>query len=844
MDFYTYIDSGDWTGLPAFNHATWSFSRGETQAFQQSTENSDSSLSAEYGQTGSTGETYGFTEKSSRTGYDWSSSNGSTTTGDPYGETYSYSESQSGNATQYSKDADTIVAFSGSQQRLDDSYASGRTYYGLPTETSYTGGTETSNYVMLIDSSSSSGDTFSSSYPGTSTSSFSTGTTTSSATYTPPSSTVRTISASSLELSSYQETFYYSTRTSSQSDEACARVTTTSSAETVTVGTGSTTTVAWGTQETLVSHTYTTTVYPDADESNAVTGSQDAAVAITETYLAGTDTATRNKSFLQTVHSRSPLQNTVLLMKGGEGSDDYNQGHALWTFSKTDAVFSDASVSVWTGFFASTSAETFTFSDLRIFSTSQITVGLATEGRSTTSDTDGSGIISITNGLGSSAATSVSHSWGYAMGEVGTWLSTYVAIAGTSSSTVSATVFTHTDFARGYATTGARPFTTGTSRGFWSATSSSGTHSVWGFTAATTARKNSRVTSTYATLASSHTVTGSGTDTSLVFLGMVSYSLSTTLASTVTLTQETWLDAATVERYTLSNTGEGYTYSTIRHEDESRVDYTSQRAGLVTATIQALHENKEGVWFSVHPRGYLGFGGSFTQPDQQIYLTTEQGLAAGATFAAATLYPPSFSKEHQQDNGVTFFPVDRNNPPYLAGDGLAGSSLMSIPGAVETVLSVAATWTSTVAAGSSTSTSTRLATHTLGVVSAITGSFHTAEDLVFNSGDSNIGINGLFAAGGGYAAGENKMGDPCTIRLGVGRLSWTEYSASQSIGTGATGSTENTHGTISFTIPAGRAVRMSTEHLVSAWWTTSTFLSPFPNHHFQTTNQRPTPPAP
>lgn len=804
MNYYTSVDSAAWTGFPVGDLVSFSRVTAETIAYQFNSEDTNASIHESTGETWVAAETYNRTNSKSSKSYMSSGSSGSTFTGSPYGATHTGSSSQSGYSTDYQVSADTSAGSSFSAQSETGGFASAENYFAHTTPFG------TGDYVASVDSGSGAGSINSFTTP------------TSGA-----SSSVRTLSMSSRDLSTSAQTFDYSTHTSISNDDL-PRVTTSSWSVATTVGTIVSSTVAWNTIVTYINQAYTTLADLDFDSGNAVTGPQDFTSAITEDYVSGTFSGTREKLFPATFRSFSPLRNTVILMNEGKGAGDWNMGNVLWTFSRTGANFTDTSLSVFSDLYASVSGNTFTFSDLRMFSTSEIILSAATVGFSTTSGTAGSGIITLTNGIASSGATSQTHSTGYAMGDVASFLST----SSNSSTAGSSTVYTHTDFVSGYATSGALPFTTGTSTGFWSATSTSGTHKAWDVSTSTTVLKNSRVTTTYAGLASSHTITGSGTSTGLYFLGMVSYQLSTTLISRVALTENTYLNPFSVSVYTLSNTGEAYTQSTVRAESGGFTNITSQRAGLEIAAISPLHTMQEGVWFTVHPRGYLGFGGSFTQPDQAVYLTTQQGLAAGATFTTASLQPPSMTADLQNGAGVTFFPVNPSNPPSLVGDGLENSSMVSIPTSVVTAILVAATWTSTYATGSSISTSSRLATHTLGVVSAITGEFHCAEEIQMNSADANIGINGLFAPVGGYAGGDNMMLAPSTVRLALGRVSWTDYSAGASSNTGATGSTQNTHGTVSFVVASGKAIRFSAEPLISAWWTTNGFDE---NNHFTST---------
>ena len=206
------------------------------------------------------------------------------------------------------------------------------------------------------------------------------------------------------------------------------------------------------------------------------------------------------------------------------------------------------------------------------------------------------------------------------------------------------------------------------------------------------------------------------------------------------------------------------------------------------------------------PNGYVGFIGSFTQTVSKVYLSTTQGLAAGDTFAPATLYPPSTANLYEKlgSPGLTVIPINEDNPPNLVGVGLESSSLISTPTSVVSKVSVAATWTSTYLAFSPTlsqfveSTATKLATHTLGVAGPIAGTFYATE---------------------GAHAGHNRLGVDVTVRLPAYRASYTLHHAFESEGVPG-GVVTDSEGNVTFVIPGHAAVSWETEDAIKAWFTT------------------------
>lgn len=640
---------------------------------------------------------------------------------------------------------------------------------------------------------------------------------------------------------------------------------------TTTVG-GATTTAStslstWGTTWSTVD-TDTTTTDAGTGTTAEITAVQDTTSFVTEVAGTGTGTFTRVQDFTFTHHSNSPLRDTIVLQRADEFSDYYSLGHVLWLFDKSSETnLTSHSKGVFTDFYTTSSDLTITISDYRKFVTSSFAAGTVTlasttyESISTSSvgpNTTHTVTATMTNGVFTTHTSDNTFLYQtvtetFSLGDIGTILQTSVETYTTTtdtdappaSSTGSTTLFTHTDYVSGYETDGALSFTLATSVGFWSSTSRSFLTEKWASTYSSTVIKPIRLVASFAILADSHTVIGAGTDTTRVFLGkfstatskVYSYASSTTSSAfyipemcSISTVNETASTSDTVNHVTSGSTG-----TTIVSAGHSLTHWTFKRAGIRMESTSAGHEAPYGdiVRYTVPAYGHVGFVGSFTQPDQSVYLTTECGLSSGSVFDTAWTMTPPAGKSLFEEAGATIYPVNERNLPSLIGVGLVNSSLMETPTAMTTCLSVAATWTTTQTYTGGTSTATTTAVHTIGVVSAISGEFLTERPISFSDGNSNIGINGLFATTGGFGAGDNRMNASATVFVGMGRVSWTERASGQSTG-GDSYSTQGDGLTVSFTIPQGVGLVISEEPLLTMSWDKTTAI-PGGGDHIQFT---------
>ena len=193
-------------------------------------------------------------------------------------------------------------------------------------------------------------------------------------------------------------------------------------------------------------------------------------------------------------------------------------------------------------------------------------------------------------------------------------------------------------------------------------------------------------------------------------------------------------------------------------------------------------------------------------------MTTTQGIASGSAFSEVTLVPPS---EVSAVRGVRMVPVG-SGVSFGGTEGAVRTSLVSVPDGITSVISVAATWSSTTSTAGTTSLTTRAATHTLGVVSAISGQFWSRAGLTLNSAArTELAVIGPNA--GGYACGDNVVGSTFEVVLRSGAASWTAYTAGESTA-GATSSGSGTDGSLAFTVGSTQAVVISAEPVLTARW--------------------------
>lgn len=568
-----------------------------------------------------------------------------------------------------------------------------------------------------------------------------------------------------------------------------------------------------------------------------------------------------------TGHAYAQKIDTVLLMHGGRGENDFNLGDMLWHFTLSALGDTASTVGRFSDLFASTGAATVTLSDYEKYRTNSIAISEIAFSQntvtSTTSTITGTGTATgtastgatvmvyskggaawseyesctttIVTGTGTATGTAattgislaasntstVNHT--FSIGDVGTSLSTWTA----GTETYSTTIFTHTIQLTGYDTNFS--WTSETQTDYFASSSFSETRLALWQSTTTSMDIVLRSTTTDAALINSYSSYMSGTDTSYFFLGKVS-TATTRVYSFATTTSQSLYDShfnqearnfTTFSSYSLVGGGNGATSSV--HEAINITNFTKYRALPQLRTTPDGWDHYQftgGVWetvdkarFSVLPYGYAGFGGAFVASTLAVKFTVEAGLLSGSAFAGQSFQfgpLPTVSAYP----GVTLYPVD----PALTFDmpGAARASYVTGLSSIGTA-SVAVTWTSTTTATTSSGTASqvtsRLATYTLAGVSAIGGTFFSEDNLSIHSEES-------FQLVGGYAVGDNNLGHPYTVFARSGFAQWTEYSAGQSTAS-ASFSTSGSNGTVSFTVPGNKGIVFQIEPIFTANWTGS-----------------------
>lgn len=578
----------------------------------------------------------------------------------------------------------------------------------------------------------------------------------------------------------------------------------------------------------------------------------------TETTDTGslTWTADETTNLTATTHPRTSwafetlLRDTVFLLNGDPGTD-YNLGGMLWAF-RTDIITAGQSTAgLFSALYSSTAAETVTLPERSAFLTSSAAVTAITTSTATatttstrTSTTDTAqppetytATSTATSYNGSSyeaTAFTVTHSATWNLGDVSTSESTGTITTTTDTAapaaTTSSTIFTHSIQSTGYSA-GTLWTSTTTTVTWGDVTSASGTHTAPWSSTSTTLAKSSRFSTTDAALVSSFSTWSTGTatsDTISSFLGLVSTATTRVYSSTSTFSAPTWHAAlhASVPSQTSSFIIGGDSRLETTSGAASLTAWTEARASI-RASARPEHDNMPDhnqAWYQVHPRGFAGFGGSFTISTLPAYLTTTQGLAAGSTFTAETL---QITRTAQACEGLTFFPVTTGFELGGTANALS-TSLISTPSVMTSQISVAVTWSSTTSttasAGTTSASTTRAATHTLGVTSSITGEFWSADAITFNSAARSEMPGG--AISGGYAIGDNNRGTAWRVFLRQGAATWTEYTAGQSTAA-LTHSSTGTDASISFSVPYSHAAVISMEPVLTARWDTAGNASAF-----------------
>lgn len=618
-----------------------------------------------------------------------------------------------------------------------------------------------------------------------------------------------------------------------------------------TTGTPSTVSASSWTTTATVSTFATSQITSDNTTAEITYSADYRSTATTTSPIFGTTFTVGHSTATTTNHAWSPLENTVCLMNGNRNGDDYNLGNQLWVFSLGSLNATASTAGRFTDLFSSVSSATRTLSDYQKFTTSSVGVTAITVSFNTTAVTSWT-VTGFTAGTGTNPDTvhtastnvTVSTTWKngatwdsyshyvsgtshlisgaasnystatltFSLGDVSTSLHTETV--GSPVSTISDTHFFGTYQETGYTDSG---WTSTTSTMGFAGSSTTESHLALHSPATTTQMIDARSTTTDETLISKFSSVG--TDWHVV--GLSKTTTTRVFTAPVSTTRSVWLDELNpeVENYTTNSVStfvpNGSVDTNFSMSESVAVTYRTENRRLPNTWSNAyeswtsFYTELDNAWHRGPAFGYGGPGGDFTQSSLPVYLSVSIGLAGGGAFGTQTLGTGNLPTALAY-SGVTFFP-DRADYPITLPAGAARAKYVSRISSLGQTASVAVTWTTTTASGTSTITSSTAATYTVAGVSSISGSFYRELPLTFNTSD----IRGGAPFRGGYALGENALASDYTVRIDGGFVAWTAFSSDSSV---SSGSTSSTAGSVTFTVPASLAIVLSVEPIISMSW--------------------------
>jgi hypothetical protein len=204
-----------------------------------------------------------------------------------------------------------------------------------------------------------------------------------------------------------------------------------------------------------------------------------------------------------------------------------------------------------------------------------------------------------------------------------------------------------------------------------------------------------------------------------------------------------------------------------------------------------------------------------------VYSSINIGLISGGTYGTdQTLNSTNLPTALAYDN-VTIFPdsVDNTNFPV-------GAYAMRYISTAESIGSrlVGVTWSTTTQTdytlkditGGTTVTTTQTnvakpATYSIAPVGLIAGDFYSSGQITFNTNDVRMSNN----FSGGFALGNNAIGNDYTVSLGLGYVAWTAYDSTGSV---SSNQSQGVGNTVSFTVPSSLAIVLNAEPILSMSW--------------------------
>jgi len=538
------------------------------------------------------------------------------------------------------------------------------------------------------------------------------------------------------------------------------------------------------------------------------------------TYPYTTSTQGSDSTFTKTNHLISPYDDTVILANAGKTISNYNIGNQIWTFSKYYINLTSSSSGRFSDFFVSYDSNYIEVKNQSKFSTKSIAGTAITYSRNTRATTYSGGSITRTfesyNGIEYTATNnSKTETITKNIGDVSTSITSYGTNTGIQ--------FYSTIQISGYDSLNS--FTIGTTtEGAYTSSSTIVVNKFWN-SAQSTESGYSRKTTTDEILYSSYLT--SGTDSS--FVGFKKTTTTNAYLVETTFTYPFWdiqLNPI-ISRYT-SSYSNSYSFTNgVSTEGNSIGETINLKLWTITNispriwTNSPIYQENVAVYKSP-PIGYAGFGGNFNQSNLSVYQSISIELIGGGTYGTEqTLNSYDLPTALAYDN-VTIFPdsIYSSNHPYGAYLMRYISTNDSIGGRL-----IGITWSTTSQTnytlkditGGTTATTTQTivvkpATYSVSPVGLITGDFYSSGEITFNTSD--VRMNNNFS--GGYALGNNAIGNDYTVSLGSGYVEWTAYNSTGSV---SSAQSSESNGSISFTVPSSLAIVFNAEPILSISWT-------------------------
>jgi hypothetical protein len=533
------------------------------------------------------------------------------------------------------------------------------------------------------------------------------------------------------------------------------------------------------------------------------------------TYAYTTSTQGSISTSTITNHFISPYVDTVILANAGKNSKNYNIGNQIWTFSNLPAIPSGSTFGRFSQLFSSTEAD-YLVLPYQSSRTAQRTIvataiTLSQNTRTVTHSSAGTIVSNFTSYNGVEYSVSANQKTVTITRNIG---DVSTSISGAS------TVFYSTSQVSGYDYSNS--FTTSTET--FTAYTSSRTITVNKFwnSAESTEGENSRKTTTDEILYSYYLT--SGTDYS--FVGYKKTTTTNAYWEQTTITNPVWIIELnpTVKRYTtssISNFSGGYDSTGVSVAETSNVTLhtITNYYPYVWTNPNVTQENV--VVYKSPPIGYAGAGGNITLSNLAVYSSINIGLISGGTYGTdQTLNSTNLPTALAYDN-VTIFPdsVDSTNFPagayamrYISTAASIGSRLVGITWSTTTQID----YTLKDITGGTTATTTQTnvakpATYSIAPVGLITGDFYSSGQITFNTNDVRMSNN----FSGGFALGNNAIGNDYTVSLGLGYVAWTAYDSTGSV---SSNQSQGVGNTVSFTVPSSLAIVLNAEPILSMSW--------------------------